>query len=90
MKTVNTARIIPSGIIREDCITVISKGGGTDQRGGFPITVSRYAINGMSVWEITPTNTRLGLDHSWAMSDMMTLLSGLMDTENTRPMTDGK
>jgi len=89
-KTVSTAKIIPSGIIREACITLISKGDGAGSPGGTQLTASLFVTNGMSTWEITPTNMQLGCDLSLEIASLMTLSSELMDIESILDMTDGK
>ena len=87
-KTVNTAEIIPSGIIREACITLISKEDGGGLRGGTQTIVGHFVTNGMSTWEITPTNMPPGSESLSETFALMSLLSELMDIGNIQNSTE--
>jgi len=89
-KGADSVETIPSEIIREDCITLISEDDGGVLPAGHPITVSRFAINGMNVLEIRPMNMLRGYADSLAILDLMTWCSEQMDTRSTRLTIDGK
>ena len=89
MTIATTAEIIPLRTIKAASITVIFEEGLGGSQDGIPITVSHYATNGMSIWEIAPTSMPHGLGESLEIRDLMTWFSGLMDIGNIPHKTGG-